>query len=348
MSRRQIVGVFALLVALGTVGLAFRLATSESELQLITGVEPLTEAAVDLIVIRDPEAAANADPGRGDTGEVFLWKVEDRWLVGTESSRFPTFSDRMQALLDTADQVHEAELVARNPINHPLMGVTDEIARTVEFWGEGKLLASFLVGDKQVVESDGTTLTPWTPANRSCFFRRAGEDDVYSVFCAAPEVFETARSSWSSPIIARAPSQEIESLLFTYPDEEFRMRPFGSVWVVQDAQNQEQAVEGQVRDVLRQLQPVAASGFPTDEELQGVDFERPDVTIRASVIADASVDPFTLLFVRKGEGPEHYVKVADSPFVYLFGEQESQELLKSRSDLLTTTLPTIAPQPAAP
>ena len=342
MSRVQIGIVLALLIALGAAGLAFRLTTTEAEEERIGDVQALNEAVIDRVVIRDL-APADAQSGDAEQGiETVLWKVEDEWLVGTESHRFPTILPKMQLLLDATDQIDEAELVSRNSINHLLMGVTLDQAKVVEFWSGGQLLETFLVGDKFRTEVGGATQTPWTTANQSCFLRRDGEDAVYAVYCPRPEVFDTSQRRWSTAEIARIPAQDVESLDFVYPDEEFRLRPFGSVWVVQDGVSEEQVFENPLRDVLRQLQPVVASDFPSEEEVQGLDFDLPTATISVSPVQDATVEPFTLLFIKKGDG-EYYVKLKDNPYVYLFGELESGQLLKRKSDMLTSTAFTLPP-----
>ena len=340
MSRFQIGIVFALLVVLAVVGLVFRLTTSDAEVEKISGVNALTEDEIDRIVIRD--LAAPQD-GQQTAGEVTLWKVEGGWLAGPEGHRYRTYNTKMQEILEASGNIHSAELVARNPVNHEGMGVSAEHAKVVEFWNGQDLIERFLVGDKAFIELGGRTpVTPWTRANQSCFVRLDGKDEVYSVYCSRPDVFDAISQQWATPIIARIPSHEVESIHFTYRDEEFDLKPFGSVWVVEDELTQEQANERQVRDVLRQIQPVAASDFPSREEVEGLDFDAPDVNIIFTALPEATVESFTLRLIKRGDEGEHYVNVAGEPYVYVFGSLESGQLLKRASDLSTTTTPTLS------
>ena len=336
MNRVQIGVALVLLIALAGAGLTFRLTKTEAEEERIGGVQALNERSIDRVVIRDLSASADASGDAEVSNEVTLWKVEDEWLLGTETHRFPTILGKVQLLLEAAAEIDDAVLVSRNPINHALTGVTLGQAKGVEFWLGGQLLESFLVGDKTASEFGGVTHTPWTRSNQSCFLRRDGEDAVYAVYCPRPDVFDTSERRWYTDMIARIPSQEVESLDFAYPDESFRLRPSGSVWFVQQGESLEQAFEQPLRDVLRQIQPVTATDFPSEAEVAALDFSRPDATITATPVQDATVEPFTLLFIEKGDGG-NFVKVADSPYVYVFGELESGQLLKRRSDMLTST-----------
>ena len=347
MSRLQIGIVFALLVVLTVVGLVFRLTTSDAEIEKISDVQDITEDAIDRIVIRDLAAAQD---GQQTAGDVTLWKVEGQWLVGPEDHSYRTYNPKMQRVLKAAGDIESAELVARNPVNHVGMGVSAEYAKVVEFWNGQDLIERFLVGDKAFIElGDGTPVTPWTRANQSCFVRHDGEDEVYAVHCTRDDfpplnsdVFDAIPQRWATPIIARIPSHEVESIHFTYRDEEFDLKPFGSAWVVEDELTQEQANERQVRDVLRQIQPVAASDFPSREEVEGLDFDDPDVNISFTALPQATVESFTLRLIKRGDEGEHYVNVAGEPYVYVFGSLESGQLLKRASDLSTTTTPTLS------
>ena len=340
MSRFQIGVVFALLVVLAVVGFVLRFATSDSEVEKISAVEALTEDIIDRIVIRDPAAAQ--DGQQPSEGEVTLWRVEEGWLVGLENHRYRTYSTKIQEILEAVGDIQGAELVSRNPANHQRMGVSAEHAKVVEFWNGQDLVGRFLVGDKAFIQLGNETLTPWTPANQSCFVRREGGDQVYSVYCSRPDVFDAVLQQWASPVIARIPSHEVGNIHFTYRDEEFDLRPFGSVWVVEEGPASEQANEFQVRDVLRQIQPVASSDLPTLEEVEGLDFNDPDVNIKFSALPQATVESFTLRLIKRSDEGEHYINVEGEPYVYIFGELESEQLLKRANDLLTTTRPTLS------
>ena len=117
------------------------------------------------------------------------------------------------------------------------------------------------------------------------------------------------------------------------------MKPFGSVWVVDREPIQEQANENKVRDVLRQVQPVESNNLPTPDEVQGLDFSDPDVKIQFTALPDATADSFNLLFIKRGDAGEHYIKVEGEPYVYVFSQENSVQLLKRFDDMVTAPTP---------
>ena len=339
LSRFQIAIVSVLLVVLTIVGLVLRLTTTYSEVEKISGVATITEDSIDRIVIIDQESVQSTDKQRMADGEVTLWKINDGWLAGLEYFRYRTDENKMQEILTAAEGIQKAELVSINQVNHEILGVSDEHGKVVEFWNGQNLIESFIVGDKASIQVGDRTLNPWTPVNRSCFLRREGEDEVYFVFCPSADVFGSVLQQWISSDIAWIPSHEIEKIHFTYRDEEFVLKPFGSVWVVNGESTQEQASEDKVRDVLRQIQPVSSSNLPTPEEVQGLDFRDPDVKIRFTSLPDATADSFTLLFIKNGDDGEHFINVEGEPYVYIFSTENSVQLLKRFDDMVTTTAP---------
>lgn len=338
-SRFQIVIVSILLVLLTVGGLVLRLTTTYPGVEKISGVATITEDLIDRIVIIDGESASFTEEQGLAGGEVTLWKVNGDWLAGLQHFRYRTDGKKMQEVLTASEGIQNAELVSINQVNHEVLGVSDEHGKVVEFWNGQNLIGRFIVGDKAAIQVDEGTLNPWTPVNRSCFLRREDEVKVYFVFCERADVFGSVLQQWISSDIAWIPSHEIEKIHFTYRDEEFDLKPFGSVWVVDGDSTQEQANEHKVRDVLRQIQPVEASNLPTPEEVQGLDFSDPDVKIRFTSLPDATADSFNLLFISRGDGGEHYIKVESEPYVYVFSQENSVQLLKRFDDMVTAPTP---------
>ena len=338
-SKFQIAIVAVLLVVLTIVGLVLRLTTTYPGVEKISGVATITEDSIDRIVIIDGESASFTEEQGIAGGEVTLWKVNGDWLAGLEYFRYRTDGKKMQEVLTASEGIQNAELVSINQVNHEVLGVSDEHGKVVVFWNGQNLIGRFIVGDKAAIQVDEGTLNPWTPANRSCFLRREGEDEVYFVFCQRPDVFGSVLQQWISSDIAWIPSHEIEKIHFTYRDEEFVLKPFGSVWVVDGESTQEQANQDKVRDVLRQIQPVVLSDLPSPEEVQGLDFSDPDVKIMFTSLPDATADSFNLLFIKRGDDGEHYINVEGEPYVYIFSQENSVQLLKRFDDMVTAPTP---------
>ena len=204
-----IVAAAVLIVAVASVGT--RSLASESGVTVIPGVDSITRERVDRVTIRDAQ------------GAVSLVKVNSDWHVGTPAYYHAAEGFLVDRLWEAAERIDRAQLVARTEGSHVRTGVTDDGGKRVEFWGGEDLRGRFIIADDQSV---------WTDGSRLCYLRREGDNEVYGVFCARPGIFGSDVKPWYDLGALAVPREEIESLKYSYPNEEFEVRRDGTEWLM--------------------------------------------------------------------------------------------------------------------
>jgi hypothetical protein len=315
---KQVVLVFAALAVLGIAALVFRFVSAEPDEILLTGVAPLNEEVLDKVVIRNNEF------------ETVIEKLDGEWNVGP----YPVQRRRFEDMWATTKVFDEAELIATNPENHPVMGVSPENGTLVEFWNEGNLVEEFFVGDQQFAPIGERILTPWTSFVRLCFLRDPEQDDVYGIFCDFPDRFLPDPKFWKNPLITEIPRDEVEVVSFKYPDQEFDLRIANSVWLLsQDGVEVGQADPQVVLELLQTIEFLVTSDFPTDDQLRRLDFDIADITMFVQVRVGATSRSARLLLLERDEGG-YFVKRQDQDYAYILDDLSAPFILKRISDLI--------------
>jgi len=315
---KQVVLVFAALAVLGIAALVFRFVSAEPDEILLTGVAPLNEEVLDKVVIRNNEF------------ETVIEKLDGEWNVGP----YPVQRRRFEDMWATTKVFDEAELIATNPENHPVMGVSPENGTLVEFWNEGNLVEEFFVGDQQFAPIGERILTPWTSFVRLCFMRDPEQDDVYGIFCDFPDRFLPDPKFWKNPLITEIPRDEVEVVSFKYPDQEFDLRIANSVWLLsQDGVEVGQADPQVVLELLQTIEFLVTSDFPTDDQLRRLDFDIADITMFVQVRVGATSRSARLLLLERDEGG-YFVKRQDQDYAYILDDLSAPFILKRISDLI--------------
>ncbi len=318
MGGKQVVLVFAALAVLGIAALVFRFVSAEPDEILLTGVAPLNEEVLDKVVIRNNEF------------ETVIEKLDGEWNVGP----YPVQRRRFEDMWATTKVFDEAELIATNPENHPVMGVSPENGTLVEFWNEGNLVEEFFVGDQQFAPIGERILTPWTSFVRLCFMRDPEQDDVYGIFCDFPDRFLPDPKFWKNPLITEIPRDEVEVVSFKYPDQEFDLRIANSVWLLsQDGVEVGQADPQVVLELLQTIEFLVTSDFPTDDQLRRLDFDIADITMFVQVRVGATSRSARLLLLERDEGG-YFVKRQDQDYAYILDDLSAPFILKRISDLI--------------
>lgn len=318
MGGKQVGFVFVALVVLGIAALVFRFVSAEPDEILLEGVAPLTEETLDKVVIRNNEF------------ETVIEKVDGDWLVGP----YPVQRRRFEDMWSTTQLFDEAELIATNPENHPLMGVSPENGTLVEFWNADDLIEEFFVGDQQFAPIGERLITPWQNFVRLCYLRNPEEDDVYGIFCDFPDRFLPDPKFWKHPLIIEIPRDEVESISFRYPEEEFNLRIENSVWVVrQGGAEVGQADPEKMLELLQAVEYLVTSDFPTDDEMSRLNFDLADITMFIQVRTGAISRSARLLLLERDEGG-FYVKRQGQDYAFLVDDQTAPFILKRITDLI--------------
>ena len=318
MGGKQVGFVFAALVILGIAALVFRFISAEPDEILLTGVAPLTEETLDKVVIRNNEF------------ETIIEKTDGDWQVGL----YPVQRRRFEDMWSTTQLFDEAELIATNPENHPVMGVSPENGTLVEFWNQGELIEEFFVGDQQFAPIGERVITPWQNYVRLCYLRNPEEDDVYGIFCDFPDRFLPDPKFWKHPLITEIPRDEVESISFRYPEEEFNLKIENSVWVVsQDGAEVGQADPEVMLELLQVVEYMVTSDFPTDDELARLNFDLADITMFIQVRTGAISRSARLLLLERDEGG-YFVKRQGQDYAFVINEQVAPFILKRLANLI--------------
>ena len=334
MSRRQLGVVGAALILLVVVAvLAAVLSSSASEREL-KGVSELTSDSVDQVLLKD------------ETIEATLLKEDGRWMVGP----YPVVAWLLEALWNVTGQIEGADLIATNPDNHHLMGVTPATGSLVQFWSGGTLVEEFIVGDREFARAapGAEIIAPWTPAASTCFLRRPEENEVYGVYCEEPNRFLPVPTWWADPIIVQVIPQDIESVTFQYPDSSYRLNKVSGIeWRLDDGEQEANLTK--TVDVIERFRLLAAEAYPDETEAAGVDFTRADAVV-SLVIEEQDTGirrDITVLFVRRDDDYYH-VKDAATDWSYLISTASAAVILQPRDWFLTSLKPRPAPTSTSP
>ena len=318
MGGKQVGFVFAALVILGIAAFVFRVVSVEPEKIVISNVAPLTEETLDKVVIRNNEF------------ETVIEKLDGDWQVGL----YPVQRRRFEDLWATTGLFDEAELIATNPENHPVMGVSPENGTLVEFWNGDDLVEEFFVGDQQFAPIGERIITPWQNFVRLCYLRNPEEDDVYGIFCDFPDRFLPDPKFWKHPLITEIPRDEVESISFRYPEEEYSLRIENSVWVVsQDGAEVGQADPEKMLELLQAVEYLVTSDFPTDDEMSRLNFDLADVTMFIQVRTGAISRSARLLLLERDEGG-YFVRRQGQDYSFIIDDQTAPFILKRIADLI--------------
>jgi hypothetical protein len=309
---QQVGYVLTALILVGVVGLIFRIVAAGSDEITLRGLVQISSEASDKIVIRDQDGGTETELvriGSADTG--ISWVVDHQ----------PIFPPKLEEFWTAVSDLYSAQLVAINPANHTRMGISDGQGVKVSFFrGQGSLQEEFIVGR-------------WKPEVRLCYIRRAGNDEVYGIPCAQGNVFDPNPDAWKNPIVAAIPSEDIDRVEFTYPDQRFALvvSPEGEWAVVSDDGQVGAADLRAVRSVIGSLRLVLSSGFADEDEAENLDFGVPDARVRI-ITRDDAITPSTRLDFLERDESSVYLAIPTRSTVFIVLKSDVAGLLLRRQD----------------
>ena len=299
MNRKQlgiIFGVLALLILIYAIG---RLGSPGASRPVGGGIP--TDQAIDSTV-----SVVHVRLASGDT--VRLERRSGGWQV----NGYAVDAARLQRLLGTLDTARVREVVARSPDNHARMGV-DEAEASVVTIGD----LSFLLGKSQA----------------GSYYARL--PDSATVFLFPPQagrLLTEAASAWRDHTIARVDTSVVRRIVITQPWGTLSLRRVEGGWLVGDLA----ADSLKVRDLLRQVSQLQASGFPSEEEVLAADFENPAATLELYTVdlGDEAGPALSLLFVLEPVEGTFLARRADRLEVYEVPEWTVRLILPDAEELV--------------
>ena len=304
MKSRQLGYVLIALIAVGLVGIAFRLASSGGDAIVLEGLVQVGPQASDRILVE----------GDGFRTEIRrLGAAEDlTWFVDNQQ----VFEPRMLQFWQATSDLYDAQLVSTNPNNHSRMGVVDGEAIELSYFQGGRSLQEkFIVGD-------------WKSNVRLCYFRRAGQDETYGIPCPSGNIFDPNPDTWKNPVAASIPPNEIMEIQYTYLDEQFALRQNeDGEWIALTTDGESLPANGfALNGIFGALQLVVASGFAAEDEADALNFAVPDAMVRVLTREDAATPGTRLRFLRR-DAQSMYLSTPGTRTVYIVDNRSVAGLL---------------------
>ena len=312
MKSRQVGLVLIALIAIGIAGLIARAVSSGSDELVLSGLLPLSPDVVDNVTLRSGQSAVEL---RRIGTDATSWRVGE----------FPVFPPKLLDFWSAVSDIDGAQLVARNPKNHSRMGVADGKGIAMEFFLGGSVQEEFLVGN-------------WSPDVRLCYLRRPSKNEVYSIPCASPDVFDADPDGWRNRVVFRVPASAVESIAFTSPEEDFAVAitPLGFVLISED--DQEPADRGLVLNILRALENLPeATGFASTAEMEELRFDASTRSIVVSTLEGSGFPTTRLRFIPRDDLSYYVKNTTENSPVYIMDRDLVEFLLKRKEDFALAT-----------
>ena len=307
MNSRQVGFVLMALIALGLAGLIGRVVSSGSDELVLSGLLPIDRSFINRVTFKSEDSEAK------------LERSGDVWTIRNQ----PVFVPKLAQFWAAVSQIDGAQLIAKNTANHERMRVTEEQGTVVSFFLGKFVQERFIMGEP-------------TPDVRLCYLRRSGNDDVYGIPCSGPNIFDPDPDGWRNPVFVSIPSAEVESVTFTYPDEEFVLKISDGQWMIAAGGEDQPADLRQVGSVLGTLELIVASAFVDDEEADGLDFGFSDASLRV-VTREGATTPTTRLRFLERDDTSYYASTPVQATVFIVDRGVVDGLLKRQQDFLPDT-----------
>lgn len=265
-----------------------------------------------------PDPVTRIDVIRQSTDDTIrLERSDGGWSV----DGYVADTTKVAETLEVLDDLRSDILVARNPGNHPALGVAADTGRRVEVYTRAGGPLAFLLGNRDL-QAGGY------------FVRLPGRDDVFRLEGPAGGYLTRDRADWRDRRIAAVDTAGIREIMIRRPEDEIVLRRAAEGWRVGDVPADTAAVAG----LLRQLPLLTATGFLTREEADAIDFATPDAQLDVFVEDEGDVTgrqlALALHFVQDEARGDWIVRPADFPEVYRLPPYVVRRLLPERSDLL--------------
>ena len=252
--------------------------------------------------------------------------------------------DGFEEMWEVISNFPKARLISNNESNHSLMGVSESNSTAVEFYNNQTLVEKFLIGDKVYapMPDEENIYTPWTSLSRMCYIREPGSKEVYGVFCQYPDRFNPKPEMWAEPTILKIPMDEIESILYRYPQTEFQLKILpNNQWIIIEETGPSIADVNIANKLLSEFSQLVTSDFPNPKNVNNLDLLNP--TIAITVIAkpnsgNDSVDLFLFEDSQQQNGGD-YIKNRINDWVYYIDSNTSSSILKYPFDLIEVDSP---------
>ena len=209
-------------------------------------------------------------------------------------------------ILTTAATIKVGEVVSENPDRRTDFNVDDQSGTLVNFYNEGELLNSMIVGKP-------------TPDFGHTYIRMRDENGVYAAQGMLTYTFTRTRSQWLDKTIFPFDSSQVAQIDFVYPDKALRLERQDSVWMVSKKPFTDKVATdtAKTRVLLDLVDGLRANDFVNAADSGKVDFDHIDFTVNVTLRDGAK---YSLVFSEVAEdNHRHYCRLdqgADTYVIY--------------------------------
>ena len=189
----------------------------------------------------------------------------------------------------------------------------------VQFFLESTLQEEFIVGK-------------WEPETKTCFIKKINLDQVFGFTCPYPDIFATNPDMWRNPIISNFPPDELATIRFSYPGEQFELNLTEKGWQL-DNQDNINLDSYKIARFANTTQLLLADGFLNDTESKDIDFNQSDALITLVPKAKAP-SRITRLRLKQIDEKRVAVKNGNIPIIYYISISKAQEILLGKNDFI--------------
>jgi len=206
----------------------------------------------------DP-AALNQITITTESDTIHLVRVQGNdWEANGLPAASPAVNELYNAVFDSTTAAR-SELAARSTASHARMGVEGAGRSHMLFMAGTDTLADLRVGNP-------------TETGRGAFVRLGDAPEVYRVPTDLARLGSQPADHWRDKQIVAMTPEQVGGVLVSWPGRRYSLTRSDSVWAVDGAPTQITAVE----TMLRGYTNLEATGFPTADELDTIDFASPD------------------------------------------------------------------------
>ena len=281
MKSGQVGYVLLALIALAIAGVIVRLVSAGGGDETLSGLLPVQRDVIDRVTIRTT------------TSEAILVRRGDAWTIGTH----PAFQPKLDQMWSVVGEFEGAQLVSSNPANHERMGVDPRQGTEIIFFLGQAVQEKFTIGR-------------WSPDVRQCFLRRGDGDLVYAVNCQFEDLFDPDPDGWRNPVIISVAYEVLDRVTIRFPrqgDDAFEIDASGQFPLVLLPEGPQPANPFTAEALVRAIQVLVASGFASDEEAEGLNFDVPDASLLVKAKEGSQIPTQRILFIRREDG-SYYAK----------------------------------------
>jgi hypothetical protein len=245
----------------------------------------------------------------GSTATVLARAGDNTWTV----NGFETNPDAVNELFDAVRDTVEAELVATSAVVHERMGVDSATGVHVNFMRDGQPLAAVIFG------KTGS-------GYGSRYVRRAGSSLVFEYKGRLANLVTRPVDTWRNKRIVDLSSDSIARVTVQRHADQYSLLRDGSEWRFESGAT---ADSGAVSRMLSRYQPLDATGFASDAQIDSVDLDPPD---RRVTLFDSLGDTLvSLVFDSTNAG--YWLRRASGGYIYRIATWHADQLTPADSTL---------------